>query len=461
MLLRDADSEAVTTPGNGHFNPGSPVSWRDWNAAAGRLWSQRRYILRWTLIGLVLSTGVAFLYPKYESTVQIMPPDSGGGGLAALALPAITKMPGLAGLAGELLGAKNNGALFIKIMESRTVQDDLINKFDLRHRYHMNYWGAAREKLHSRTTITEDKKSGLITLSVRDHDKEIAAALAGAYVEELDRVVARVSTSSARRERVFVEQRIVEERKQLDEAEKQLSQFASNTMALDVPEQIKTTVGSAAKLQGELIAARAQMEGLLQVYTPDNFRIRALRGNVAVLERELRKINSAPLPAAGAQDQTNPYPSVKSLPQLGVQWIEFYRTAKIHETVFELLTQQYELAKIQEAKEIPTVKVLDPPSTPEMRSPSPVLIVELGTLMTALLACFSVYLRDQWNRWNPDDHRRIFLSRAYWGARDGAQVVLYRISHLRLRNGNGATPEEASTEEAIPAREEEYSDRRS
>ncbi len=144
-----------------------------------------------------------------------------------------------------------------------------------------------------------------------------------------------------------------------------------------------------------------------------------------------------------------------------MQWIEFYRTAKIHETVFELLTQQYELAKIQEAKEIPTVKVLDPPSTPEMRSPSPALIVELGTFITALLACFSVYLRDQWNRWNPDDHRRIFLSRAYWGAREGAQVVLYRISHLRLSNGNGATPEEASTEEAIPAREEEYSDRRS
>src|SRR5258708_8070459 len=258
MLLRDGDSEAVTTPDNGHFNPGSPVSWRDWNAAAGHLWSQRRYSVGWVVIGRVLSAGGAFVYPKYESTVQIMPPDSGGGGLAALALPAITKMPGLAGLAGELLGTKNNGALFIKIMESRTVQDDLIKRFDLLRRYHIHYWGTARERLHSRTTITEDKKSGLITLSVRDHDKKIAADLAGAYLEELDRVAARVSTSSARRERVFVEQRIAEERKQLDDAEKRFSQFASSTMALDVPEQIKATVGSAAKLQGELIAARAQ-----------------------------------------------------------------------------------------------------------------------------------------------------------------------------------------------------------
>ena len=320
---------------------------------------------------------------------------------------------------------------------------------------------ATRAKLRSRTTIVEDKKSGVITLTVRDHDRQVAMDMAGAYVDELDRVVARVSTSSARRERVFVEQRIAEERKQLDDSEKQLSQFASSTMALDVPEQIKVTVGSAARLQGELIAARAQLEGLSQVYAPDNFRVKALRGNVAELERELSKINSAPLTPGGSQDQTNPYPSVKSLPQLGVQWVELYRTAKIHETVFELLTQQFEMAKIQEAKEIPTVKLLDPPSTPERRSPRPALIVELGTFLAALMACFSVFLDDQWNRWNPDDHRRIFLSRAYLGARQSAQVVLYRVSHLLPRNGNGATPGEVSPEEAMPAREEEYSDRRS
>jgi len=461
MLLRGEDNGPVTSPGNGHFSPGSSVDWKDWNAAAGHLWSRRYYILRWVVIGLLLSLGVAFLYPKYESTVQIMPPDNGGGGLAALALPALSKMPGLAGLAGDLFGAKNNGALFMKIMESRTVQDGLITRFKLLRRYHTSSWVAAREKLHSRTTMAEDKKSGVITVSVRDHDPKIAADLAGAYVEELDRVVAKVSTSSARRERVFVEQRIAEEKKQLDDSEKRFSQFASSTMALDVPEQIKATVGSAAKLQGELIAARAQLEGLSQVYAPDNFRIRVLRANVVELERELSKINSGPLAAAAAPDQTNPYPSARSLPQLGVQWVELYRTARIHETVFELLTQQYEMAKIQEAKEIPTVKVLDPPSTPEREYPAPALIVGVGALLTGLLACFSVFLQDQWNHWNPEDHRRIFLSRTYWGARQGAQDVLHRLSHLRLGRANGAVPPEVALEETMPAQEEEYSDRRS
>ena len=442
MLLR-GDEESATSPDNGYLNPKSPVSWKDWNAATDHLWSQRRYIFRWTLAGLLFSAFVAFLYPKYESTVQIMPPDSGSGfDLAALAMPTITKTPGLGNLAGELLAAKGNGALFVKVLESRTVQEYLISRFDLRRRYHTKYWEDARVTLYLRTTIAEDRKSGVITLSVKDRDPQIGAAIAGAYVEQLDRVVTAVSTSSARRERIFVEQRLAEERKQLNDSEKQFSQFASSTMALDVPEQIKVTVGSAARLQGQMIAERAQLESLSQIYTPDNFRVRALRASVAELEGELGKINSGPLTASGAQDPTNPYPSVKSLPQLGVQWLELYRARGIHETVFELLTQQFELAKIQEAKEIPAVKVLDPPSMPEKRHPSPALIVELGTAITALLACFSVFLRDQWDDWDPEDHRRIFLSRAYLCARRGGQAVLYRIGHIRLGRANGARPEQ-------------------
>jgi len=442
-MLRDGDTESAVGPENSQSNPTSPISWKNWNTAGDRLWLRRRSIFKWTLAGLLLSAFVAVFYPKYESTVQIMPPDTGSNSALALALPALSKSPGLAGLASELLGAKNNGALFIKIMESRTVQDDLITRFDLRLRYQTQYWEAARAKLLSRTTIAEDKKSGVIAVSVRDHDPKIAVAIAGAYVEELDRVVTRVSTSSARRERTFIEQRLVEERKQLDDSEKQLSQFASSTMAMDVPEQIKVTVGSAARLQGELIATRAQLEGLSQIYSADNFRVRALRANVGELERELAKINSGPLAPSGTQNPIEPYPSVKSLPQLGVRWVELYRTAKIHETIFELLTQQFELAKIQEAKEIPTVKVLDPPSTPESRYPSPTRIVEFGTIFAALLGCFSVFLRDRWNGWNPEDHRRIFLSRTYWGVRQGAQTALHRFAHLRPGKPYGATPEQA------------------
>src|SRR5262249_54486884 len=273
-----------------------------------------------------------------------MPPEGASSGLAAL-LPALTKSPGLTSLATDVMGAKTSGALFIKVLESRTVRDDLIKKFDLQRRYGMDYWEETRKKLASRTDIAEDKKSGVISLTVRDRDPRLAMALADGYVEELGTVMGKVSTSAARQERIFVEQRLAEETKNLQQAEQQFSHFASTNMALNVPEQTKVTVEAAARLQGELIATRAQIEGLRQTYTDENIRVKSAQAHLNELERALAKINSGQSSASGPQDSSNPYPSVKNLPLLGVQWTDLYRNSKIHETVVEFLTQQYEMAR--------------------------------------------------------------------------------------------------------------------
>jgi hypothetical protein len=116
-----------------------------------------------------------------------------------------------------------------------------------------------------------------------------------------------------------------------------------------------------------------------------------------------------------AQDPANPYPSVKNLPLIGVQWTELYRNTKIHETVFELLTQRYEVARIQEAKDMPTVKILDPPSVSERKYPRISQVILLGTILSFLLACFGVYLKNRWDRLDPQDPRRVLLSRIYGG----------------------------------------------
>src|SRR5258708_5746274 len=203
--------------------------------------------------------------------------------------------------------------------------------------------------------------------------------------------MAKVSTSAARRERIFIEQRLADENSNLQDAERQFSQFASTNMALDVPEQTKVTVEAATRLQGELIASKAQLEGLKQPYTEENIRVRSVQAHVSELERELAKINSGRAP--NVQDPTNPYPSVKNLPLLGVKWADLYRQTKTRETVVELLTQQYEMARIQEAKEITSVKVLDPASTPERRSPSWELVMSLGTMLSALLACLGYIIK--------------------------------------------------------------------
>jgi capsule polysaccharide export protein KpsE/RkpR len=417
MPLSEAEREVLSGEANGSQMPAPSPQWLGWADSLYRLWLQRGQIARWVAVAFLLSLAAAWRYPKYESTAQIMPPDSGTSSLASM-IPALSKSPGLVGMAGDFMGLKSTGAVFAKVLTSRTVEDHLIERFDLRKRYGMDYWEDARKKLSSRTDIVEDKKSGVITISVRDRDAALAKALADAYVDELGSVMAKVSTSAARRERIFIEQRLADENKGLQDAEEQFSQFASTNMALNVPEQTRVTVEAAARLQGELIAARAQLEGLKQTYTEENIRVKSVQAHLNELERALAKINSGRVP--GVQDPTSPYPSVKSLPLLGVKWADLYRNTKIRETVVELLTQQYEMARIQEAKEIPSVKVLDSASTGEKKRPSWLLIVVAGTLMGAVLACFGYFLKNRWDRWDRDDPRRMLIAQVLHSGRRNA-----------------------------------------
>lgn len=410
MPLTETERDVLTREANGNPLPKPAPQWRGWTESFYRVWLQRGRIARWIVLGFLLSAVFAWWYPKYDSTVQIMPPDSANSGLAAMIPALASKSPGMVGMAGDLLGAKSTGAVFAKVLESRTVSDALIDRFNLKKHYGLAYMEDTRLKLSKRTVIAEDKKSGVIAITVTDRDPELARKLADAYVDELDTVMAKVSTSAARRERQFIEQRLAEENKSLQEAEQQFSQFASSNMALDVPEQTKVTVEAAARLQGELIATKAQLEALKQTYTSENIRVKSAQAHVNELERALNKINSGQGFAGDAQDPANPYPSVKKLPLLGVKWADLYRNTKIRETVVELLTQHYEMARIQEAKEIPTVKVLDPASTPEHRRPNRVLLALGGTFMFAVLACLGYFAKDWWEHWNQDDPRRMLIS---------------------------------------------------
>ena len=436
MPLSEAEREVLLrSEANGSALPQPSPKWLGWTDAVYQLWLQRRRIARWAALAFLLAAPVAWHYPKYESTAQIMPPDSASSSLASIVPAAISKSPGLMGLAGDLMGVKSTSAVFAKVLESRTVLDHLIERFDLRKKYHLSRWEDTRKKLASRTVIAEDKKSGIITISFQDHDADLATAVTNAYVEELGSVMTKVSTSAARRERIFIEQRLEDENKNLQDAEQQFSQFASTNMALDVPEQTKVTVEAAARLQGELIATKAQLEGLKQTYTEENIRVKSAQAHVNELERALAKINSGK--GAGVQDPTSPYPSVKSLPLLGVKWADLYRNTKIRETVVELLTQQYEMARIQEAKEIPSVKLLDSASTPESRRPSWLLILFCGTFLGACMACFGYFLKNWWERWDQDDPRRMLMVQVFGGGR--------RMNSLRgMLQRRAGKPEETS-----------------
>ncbi len=406
-----------------------------WASYGWLLWENRSLFSKVAIRALVAATIISFLIPpKYESTSNIMPPEQSDHGalLSLLAGKAGggtsdgAASPGLATLAGNFLGTSSSGALFVELVHSRTVEDHLIDRFNLQKIYWARYKQDARKTLEKRTAVEQDRKSGVISISVTDSSPDRARMMAQAYVEELDRLLSQVSTSSARRERIFIEQRLATVKTDLEEAERQFSAFASKNIALDIKEQSKAEVEAAAVLQGQLIAAQSELQGLEQVYTANNVRVRSLKARMDELQRQLKKMSGTDAPLAEDIDAESSasdlYPSIRKLPLLGVQWADLYRKTKIQETVYQLLNQQYELTRIQEAKEIPTIRVIDPANLPEKKSWPPRLLIITTLSVTAFLStAVWVVACEHWRKIDRLDSRKM-LATTIWAK---------SIQHLR------------------------------
>src|SRR5712671_1091038 len=384
------------------------------------LWTQRQMLFRVTLYAMLASTALVFLIPsRYESTARLMPPDnqsSSGLAIAAAAMSGTAGAGGLGGIASDLLGAKSTSDVFVGILGSRTAQDKLIEQFNLKKLYGARNMEDARKELTAKTTLSVDRKSQITSVTVTDRSPQRAAAMAQAYVEELNRLVAELSTSSARRERIFLEGRLQGVSKDLEAAEKEFSQFASKNAAIDVKEQGKAMVEAAAMLQGQLIAAQSQYEGLREIYTDINPRVRTVKARIDELQRQLEKLGGKGESATSVSSQSGDsmYPSIRKLPLLGVAYADLYRRTKIQEAVLETLTKEYELAKVQEVKEIPTVKVLDMAQIPDKKSfPPHILIMFLGTFFSVAVATAWLFGKSVWNETDAGDARKVFAQEVF------------------------------------------------
>jgi capsule polysaccharide export protein KpsE/RkpR len=386
------------------------------------LWRSRRFLWGVTWKTLIASVVLAFLVPShYKSAVRFVPgenPSSSGSssmmGLMSKALGSDNSTMGFGLDAASLLGAKTPGAFYVEVLKSRTVQDRLINRFDLRARYRKNTYFEARKKLAKFTDIEEDKKSGVITLTVSDYEPAMAAQMANAYVDELNRLAVDLNTSSAHRERQFLEERLATAKQDLARASASLSQFTTKNSMVDPQNEGRAVMDAAARIQGELIAGETELKGLQQIYSDDNLRVRTLKARMAELQSQLRKLvgqNSDPSVQDTVAGWSAPYPSMHTLPGLGSRYAELYREAKIQEAVYAFVTQQFEMAKIQEAKELPIVRVMDAGVAPEKRS-SPIrsLIVAGSVFGAFLLACLLVLGKYRWQQIPMDDSYRLLAA---------------------------------------------------
>ncbi|MDR3724541.1 MAG: Wzz/FepE/Etk N-terminal domain-containing protein [Terracidiphilus sp.] len=364
------------------------------------IWQHRLCMAKVIGLGTLVAIGIALLIPnQYTSTAQLMPPDQQAlSGTSVLSVLSGTSamMPSLS---GGLMNAKTPGGLPISILQSRTAQDDIINRFDLRRVYRCKLYVDARKKLAKRSKFEEDKKSGIIIINVTDSDPNRARNIAKAYVEELDKLLSTLSTSSARRERIFLEERLKSIKRDLDASSNELSQFSSRNATLDYQKQGAATMEAATKLQGEFIAAQSELSGLRATYTDDNMRVRQARARVGVLLSQLKKMGGAGEDADKGDLNAGEFmPSIRKLPLLGVTYADLYRRVQMQEAIYETLSRQYEMAKVQEAKEIPPIKVLDEPQVPEIKSfPHRMTIIIFGTLVAAFAGIVWIIARKIWD----------------------------------------------------------------
>ncbi len=322
----------------------------------------------------------------YASIMSMLSPNGAGGELG-----------------GEAFGLETRGDLYIAIMQSRNVQDGLINRLGLANYFGVRSIDDARKSLAGATKIEQDRKSGIITISVTAGNPVLASNIAAGYAEELNRVMTENTTSAARRERIFLEGRVKDIKDKLDESAKELSQFSAKSGAIDMPSQTRSMVDEGLRLQAELIDGRSQLAALQQTYSEDNVRVRALEAHNAELQHQLDKMGGLPHGSGTNSDaNVSPYPTADELPSLGLTYYDLERKMRVEEALWEALTKEYEAAKVEEATEIPTVRILDVADVPGRKSgPSRRFIVELGAMLSFALACIAVLVGMIWEEMDP------------------------------------------------------------
>jgi uncharacterized protein involved in exopolysaccharide biosynthesis len=352
---------------------------------------RRKQILLSTLMTCVLATAIAFLIPvEYAAEAVILTPQQAQSSLSAMAeLAGGGSGLGLSGL--SLLsgfGLHNPADLYVGILQSRTIADSLITKYDLKKVYHDHDFQRARKHLARHTTIKSGKDT-LIHIEVSDHDPKRSAELANAYVSELALRNSTVALTDAAQRRLFFEEQLLKEKDLLANAEIALRNTQQYTGLVVPTGQAEALIRSTSQLHAEILSRQAQLAGMKTYVADGNPRLQMVTRELAALRSELATLES------GEHTAGTPELPVGKLPQAGLEYIRKLRDVKYHEALFEALSKQYEAARLDEAKSAPLVQVVDRAVTPERRSwPPRTLIIIVSTVVGGLISALVALVRE-------------------------------------------------------------------
>ena len=364
-----------------------------------------RFIIKLTLSVAVLSVVYALLQPNiYTAKTVILPPQQG----ASTASMLLGQLGGLAGLAGGAAGIKSPNDLHIGMLNSRTIADTLIKRFKLQALWEAKTMEATRVALAGGTVIASGK-DGLITIEYSDKDPQFAAIIANAYVEELDRLNSTLAVTEASRKRLFLEKQLKSSRVNLDAAEIALKQTQERTGMINPEAQSGALISTVANVRAQIAAKEVELAAMGAFATPQNPDYRQIQQVIVGLRAQLTKLEAN---SAGSDIKV---PTGK-LPETGLEFLRKTREFKYQETLFELLSKQFEIAKIDEAKDASLIQVVDKALVPEQKSkPKRSLIVILATMMAFFIGILLAFFKEAAERasLDPASAERMTLLRRY------------------------------------------------
>lgn len=312
----------------------------------------KRLVITLPLVTGSLALGASLLMtPQFNSTATILPPQQQAtSGMAAI----MGQLGSFAGAAGGLAGLKTPSDLYIGLLESRTIADILADKFKLRERYQAKNADETRKGLRENTLILTGKKDGLISVTVTDKDPQFAANMANAYIDELSSLTQKMALGEASQRRLFFERQLAGAKNQLASAEVALKTTQERTGMIQPNGQVQAIFNNAAQLKGLIAAKEVQIKAMRMFASAGNPELQRATAELNGLQTQLTKLEGAS--ANGRSDFLVP---TGKIPSATIDYVRSVRDVKYYETIFELLAKQFELAKIDEAKESNVIQMLD------------------------------------------------------------------------------------------------------
>lgn len=317
---------------------------------------------------------------------------------------------GGSGMEGMLSGMKTTNELYIGLLRSSVVLDRIIDRFNLLAEYKAKYREDARGMLINKLNIDNDKRSNIITIRVEHNDPKIAADMANAFVEELKNLTQNLAVTEASRRRLFFEEQLKNTKMALVRAEESLKDFQEKTGAIEIKEQAKVIIESVAHLRAQIAAKEVQRKVLMSYATPRNPDVQKAEDELRGMKEQLAKLET--------REGNNPdsLMSTGRILSTGPDYMRRLRDLKYQETLFELLAKQFELAKIDEARDATIIQVIAKAIPPEKRAKpkrtNMVLIAMFGGFFLSVISAFlTEYFTKVLN--DPESQMKLYALKKY------------------------------------------------